>query len=60
MFHLNFYLIYSGTIGRVTNRISNAQFNLEGQVYNLDKNNNGNSLHGGFNGFNWVRNFLQI
>ncbi len=42
------------TIGRVTNRISNAQFDLDHQTYYLDKNNGNNYLHGGFNGLNWV------
>lgn len=37
-------------VGRVANRIANAQFVLDGIEYHLDKNNGQNSLHGGFNG----------
>ena len=34
-------------IGRVANRIADAKFTMDGTVYNLPKNNNGNCLHGG-------------
>lgn len=34
-------------IGRVANRIGGAQFELNGQVYHLTANNNGNTLHSG-------------
>ena len=37
------------TVGRVANRISNAQFELAGRHYTLDKNHNGHHLHGGSN-----------
>lgn len=40
------------TVGRVANRISKAQFELNGNTYFLDKNDGNNSNHGGFNGFN--------
>jgi aldose 1-epimerase len=40
------------TIGRFANRISDAQFSLDGTVYLLDKNDGRNSNHGGFGGFN--------
>lgn len=44
---------FGATIGRVANRINNAQFSLDGITYNLEKNNsNKHNLHGGFNGFN--------
>jgi aldose 1-epimerase len=39
---------YLGAIvGRFAGRISNGEFNLGGKTYLLNKNNNGNSLHGG-------------
>ena len=34
-------------IGRIANRIANASFEMDGKVYNLPKNDNGNCLHGG-------------
>ena len=47
---------YQGaTVGRVANRIKNAQFTMDGAIYMVTENNNGNCLHGG-NGFsfkNW-------
>ncbi len=39
------------TIGRVCNRISEGKYELDGKVYHLDKNDKGNTLHGGFSGF---------
>jgi aldose 1-epimerase len=42
---------FGAIIGRYGNRIGGAQFKLNGQTYTLDKNNNGNTLHGGFIGF---------
>ncbi|MCQ2612901.1 MAG: galactose mutarotase [Treponemataceae bacterium] len=40
-------------VGRFANRIGDAKFELNGQTYNLDKNDNGkNMLHGGFMGYN--------
>ena len=43
---------YFGCIaGRVANRIGNASFELDGCIYKLSSNNNGNSLHGGLIGF---------
>ena len=38
-------------VGRYANRIANAQFSLNGKVYRLAPNNNGNALHGGIKGF---------
>ena len=40
------------TIGRVANRISNAEFTMDGAIYMVTANNNGNCLHGG-NGFDY-------
>ena len=43
---------YMGAIaGRCANRIAGAKFTLNGKIYNLDKNDGNNHLHGGFNGF---------
>lgn len=44
---------YQGsTVGRYANRIGNAQFEINGIKYSVDKNDNGkNSLHGGDCGF---------
>lgn len=36
-----------GTIGRVANRIEDAEFTLDGAIYMLPDNDNGNCLHGG-------------
>ena len=35
------------TVGRCANRITQGKFTLNGQEYQLTKNNNGNHLHGG-------------
>lgn len=40
-----------GLIGRWANRIAGARFTLDGIDYTLDRNENGNLLHGGANGF---------
>lgn len=44
---------YKGAIvGRCANRIGGAKFELNGKIFNIDKNDGGkNHLHGGFNGF---------
>ncbi|REG96445.1 aldose epimerase family protein [Flavobacterium aquicola] len=43
---------YMGTtVGRFAGRIHNSTFTLNGQKIVLNKNNNGNSLHGGLVGF---------
>ena len=38
-------------LGRYANRIANASFSLDGQTYNLTRNNGLNILHGGNKGF---------
>jgi len=40
--------------GRVSGRISDSCFTLNGKTYNLPKNENGNHLHGGIKGFDSV------
>lgn len=43
---------FGSFIGRHANRIGGAKFELNGKVYELDKNNGNNNLHGGFKGYN--------
>ena len=43
------------TVGRVANRIGGGKFELDGQTYNLPKNNNGQTLHGGLKGVDMVK-----
>ena len=40
---------YGVTVGRYANRIGGGTFNLGERSYALDKNDKGNTLHGGFN-----------
>ena len=42
---------FGTTAGRVAGRIDKGQFTLNGETYQLAKNNNGNALHGGIEGF---------
>lgn len=43
---------YFGVIvGRYANRIAQGRIDIDGQVYELDKNDRGNCLHGGRDGF---------
>lgn len=43
---------FGATVGRVANRIGNAQFELNGRTYHLAVNDNKNSLHGGKDYYN--------
>ena len=43
---------YQGAvIGRVSNRVANARYEMNGKTYNMDLNDSPNCLHGGFIGF---------
>ena len=48
-YHDSYYL--GATCGRVCNRISNAEFQLNGKRYQLPKNDGNNCLHGGIDNF---------
>ena len=55
---LNSYLrngrFFGAIVGRYGNRISGAQFSLNGVTYKLTPNDRGNTLHGGRRGFDKV------
>lgn len=38
-------IMFGATVGRNVNRIENAEFKIDGTVYHLVKNNNGNNIH---------------
>ena len=45
---------FGATVGRIANRIKNAEFKLEGKTYKLYANNGPHSLHGGKKGWDKV------
>lgn len=45
---------FGAAIGRVANRLGGAKFTLDGQEYVMAQNDHGNTLHGGFIGFDRV------
>ncbi|MFP4620376.1 MAG: aldose epimerase family protein [Bacteroidales bacterium] len=45
---------FGALVGRYGNRIGNAEFTLDGQTYELPKNDDSNHLHGGPEGFHNV------
>jgi aldose 1-epimerase len=49
--YLNDKFYIGSTIGRVANRIGCASFSLDGNKYQLEKNDGENSNHGGFEGY---------
>lgn len=49
----NHICYFGSTVGRNSNRVQGAQFELDGVTYDLDKNErNKNNLHSGFNPYN--------
>ncbi|WP_437726037.1 aldose epimerase family protein [Sorangium sp. So ce861] len=45
---------FGATVGRVANRIKNAQFQLDGKTHKLSANNGAHTLHGGKKGWDKV------
>ena len=45
---------FGATVGRVANRIKNAEFELEGRAYKVNANNGPHNLHGGQKGWDKV------
>jgi aldose 1-epimerase len=52
--YLKGHRYFGSNPGRVSGRISNSSFTLNGKTYLLPKNENGNHLHGGIKGFDSV------
>ena len=48
------YPYFGALVGRYANRISNSEFTIDGETYTLPDNNNGNTLHGGPEGWSHV------
>lgn len=45
---------FGAAVGRLANRLGGARFTLDGKQYRTAENDNGNTLHGGFTGFDRV------
>lgn len=45
---------FGATVGRVANRICGGKFTLDGKIYRLPRNNNGQTLHGGLLGTDMI------
>jgi len=45
---------FGAVVGRYANRIGHASFVIDGKSYSISANENGNTLHGGFRGFDKV------
>lgn len=59
--YINGIASLGATMGRVTNRIANAQFTLNDSIYHLAKNNGEHTIHGGAKGFRFqVWDYEQI
>ena len=55
-FYLNPHDYIGASVGRIANRTINAEFTLDGQTYNLTKNDNGkHHLHGGDKGISFQK-----
>ncbi len=51
--YMNLPSDFGASIGRYANRIGGASFELDGNIYNLDKNDGENCLHGGSEGWQY-------
>jgi len=52
--YLQYSPYFGAVVGRVAGRIKGAAFELDGEVFSLTENENGNHLHGGIKGFSHV------
>ncbi len=51
--YMNIPSDFGASIGRYANRIGAGTFQIDGITYNVDRNNNGNCLHGGAEGWQY-------
>ena len=45
---------FGAAVGRLANRLSGGSFTLDGKAYSTSRNDNGNTLHGGYTGIDRV------